>query len=276
MDAIPNLHEFRDALIAGDCATVTRLLDAHPSLLTTEPWQPHWDGAPLDMVARQCTFHRPEAHRLANLLVQRGAPCDLPTAARCGLLDRAQQLLDAHPELGNAIDEQNRTAVYRATCVSGRFDEGLAVTDLLLARGAALDLFSACTLGNVKRVEQLLRADSELARTRDPEGMTALHWAARIRRNPQHAVAITQLLMTHGADVQARNPQEDQMTALHHVAEWGGSIEQADLLLQHGANLNSATRHGLTPLCYAVDRDRKDMIAHLTKLGARQTPPPAT
>ena len=235
-------------------------------------WQPHWDGVPLDMVARQCVRQRPKAQQLARLLVQRGAPCDLPTAARCGLLEHAQQLLDAHPEWVHATDEQTRTPLYRATCVAGHFDQGLAVTDLLLARGAALDIFSACTLGELARVEHLLEVDPDAARSVDPEGMTALHWAARPRRKPQHAASIMRLLLAHGADVHARNPQEDQMTTLHHVAQWSGSTKQADLLLAHGANLNATARHGRTALCYATDHGRTDMVAHLSKLGARLPP----
>lgn len=270
MAAPPDSHEFRDALVACDLDTVTRRLDEAPELLHSEPWQPHWDGSPLDMVARQCVFHRPDAHRLARLLVARGAACDLPTAARCGLLERVTELLDAHPDQRDVPDEQNRTALYRATCVYGRFDEGLAVADLLRSRGAPLDVFSACTLGELARVEHLLERDPELARTRDPEGMTALHWAARPRRNPQHGKRILQLLLAHGADVTARNPQEDQMTALHHVAEWSGSTDQADVLLAHGANLESTARHGKTPLDYAIDRGRAAMAAHLRARGTRE------
>ena len=64
------------------------------------------------------------------------------------------------------------------------------------------------------------------------------------------------------------------MTTLHHVAECSGSTKQADLLLAHGAHLDATARHGRAALSYAMDRGHTDMVAHLSKLGARQSPSP--
>ncbi len=61
------------------------------------------------------------------------------------------------------------------------------------------------------------------------------------------------------------------MTPLHHVAEWSGRAGQVDVLLAHGADINAAARHGWTPVNYAVDRGREEMIAYLKQLGPQRS-----
>ena len=56
---------------------------------------------------------------------------------------------------------------------------------------------------------------------------------------------------------------------MHTLAEWAGFIEQADLLLEAGAGINAKTDLGWTPLDFAVNRDRKEMIEYLRSKGAK-------
>jgi ankyrin repeat protein len=56
---------------------------------------------------------------------------------------------------------------------------------------------------------------------------------------------------------------------MHTLAEWAGFLDQADLLLKAGAKINAETNLGWTPLDFAVDRDRKDMIEYLRGKGAK-------
>jgi len=136
----------------------------------------------LEVVVAMCVFHRPHAHAIATLLVDQGAQCGFQVAARGGLLDRVMTMLEADPALLDSRDSHGRTALYRATCVYGKFPEGEAVADFLLSEGADLDFYSACTLGMQSSVEELLDACPSLAKERDPDGMTALLWAVRNRR----------------------------------------------------------------------------------------------
>ncbi len=259
----------------GDLDAVRELVDQYPALVHARPWAPNWDGTGLGAAAGMCVWHRPKMHQIAALLVERGAACDLPTAARAGLVDEVRRWLDAAPEKINQTDEQGRTPLYRAACVYGEFREGEDVADLLIERGATVDLFTASTLGMVDRVRELLEEDPANARTVDGDGMTALHWVARPRRGwadrhdvaEQNFVEIARLLIEAGADVEAVNPQEEGMRPLHHCGEWMAPTTITELLLQHGADVNAKAGNGWTPLDYAIDRGRDEAVAYLRSRG---------
>ena len=47
---------------------------------------------------------------------------------------------------------------------------------------------------------------------------------------------------------------------MHTLAEWSGFSEQADLMLNAGANINAETNTSWTPLDFALDLKREEMI----------------
>jgi ankyrin repeat protein len=265
------VEPFRAALYPGDVEAVRTLLEEAPELAVCEPWPDSPGYKPIEGVSRGCVWHRPQQIQVAGMLVDAGAHCDITTAARAGLVDRVRQMLDEDPALIDAHDQAGRTAMYRAGCVYGRFDEGEAIVDLLLERGARLDFFVACTLSMVEQVERFLRDDPSLATALDPDEMSCLHWSLRPRRSDgdRQAVAITKLLLAAGADVTAINPQEDEMLPIHHCAEWSAFTSQLDLLLEHAADINAKAGNGWTPLDYAMDRGRKGMVKSLEARGGR-------
>ncbi len=257
----------------GDVEAVRKMLDEHPQLVNSRPWAPKWEHTPIEAVAGMCVWHRPKMREMAKLLAARGATCDLPTLARCGLAEEVARYLDAQPQALDAPDAQGRTALYRATCVYGSFEEGEAVSKLLIDRGATVDICSAATLGMVERVRELLRAAPSLAKTYDGDGMTALHWAVRQRRSVgDNAVTIARLLLDAGADVAAVNRQEDGMHPIHHCGEWMATPDTADLLIERGADVNArAQKNRWTPLDYAVDRNRMRMIEYFRARGGKRS-----
>lgn len=272
------IPSFREALYPGDAEAVRRLLADAPELADCEPWPGAPGYRPIQGVSFGCVWHRPQQTEVADLLVEAGARVDITIAARAGLVDRVRAMLDDDPRRIEARDDDGRSPLYRAGCVYGNFPPGEQIVDLLLERGASMDFFVACTFGLVDAVERFLAEDpgssTEGWATRtDPDGMTGLHWAVRPRQRAggDAATAVTQRLIDAGADVHARNPQEDQMQPLHHCGEWSACTSQVDLLLEAGADINAPAKQGWTPLDYALDRDRTGMVNSLRKRGAKES-----
>lgn len=264
------VEPFRQSLYPGDAEAVRTMLAEAPELARCEPWA-GYNGKPIQGVSSGCVWHRPQQTEIAGMLVEAGADCDFTIAARAGLVDLVQKMLDEDPSLVSQQDNRGRTAMFRAGCVFGNFPPGEQIVDLLLERGAELDFYVACTFALAADVERMLAQDPALATRPDPDNMMALHWAVRPRRNdgPEAPVKITRLLLAAGADVGAVNTSEEDMQPLHHCGEWSAHPEQVDELLAAGADINSIAGNGWTPLDYAMDRGRDAMTAHLQACGGQ-------
>lgn len=141
--------------------------------------------------------------------------------------------------------------------VSCRFKEGV---DLLLARGARLDLFSAAGLGRVKEVKALLDADPLLVRSRTLERWTPLHWACA-----NGEAASVRLLLARDAETDARD--RDGQTPLHLAAQ-NGHKEAVAALLAAKAPVNARDGTKATPLHLAVKVAQKSAVQLLLAGGA--------
>jgi ankyrin repeat protein len=93
-----------------------------------------------------------------------------------------------------------------------------------------------------------LQKDSDIANRLNQRigflGETPLHKAACWGHD-----AILQLLLNHGASVNAVNKEGD--TPLHDAAR-EGHVDILQLLLNHGASVNAVNNHGDTPLHHAA------------------------
>ncbi|KZV62638.1 hypothetical protein PENSPDRAFT_758563 [Peniophora sp. CONT] len=127
-------------------------------------------------------------------------------------------------------------------------------------------LHHAAFRGNVD-VCRLLLKHGALAEDTDNDGGTPLHDAARTRN-----LDTGRLLLEHpaadGSNVAARRCRMrniEGQTALHEAAHWGQCAEVCQLLLEHGALVDDMDEYGKTPLQYAKEAERWDVIDVLSK-----------
>ena len=126
---------------------------------------------------------------------------------------------------------------------------------------AAVDtrVIDAVKSGNAPAVASLLRQRVPV-NAAEPDGSTALHWAARLGR-----VDIVQALLRAKADVNVANRYA--ITPLT-LAAINGSAEVVDLLLKAGADPNTTGADGETVLMLAARTGRPEAVQLLIAKGA--------
>lgn len=183
-------------------------------------------------------------------LIQTGATAEIATA------------VEGDPKLIAARDVQGVSALLWSV-YSGQ----PLVRDYLLAelatQGVLLDVFEAATVGDVLRLQDILDLDPGAVHNFSGDGWTPLHLAAAF--GTPEAV---DMLLQHGAQVDAvsRNPQRNQ--ALHAALALGRNPDTVKLLLAHGADPNATQVGGFTPLFSAAPANRRDLIDLLIDSGA--------
>ena len=128
--------------------------------------------------------------------------------------------------------------------------------DFLLEHGAIADIFACAILGKATDAEILLKRNPDLARATTPDGMTALHYAARSGHRD-----VVEILLRYHSDVNARdNRGRTALLEACHGGPW--KIEPAEdviqLLLDHNAQVDliQAAATGRTDLIASIlDRD---------------------
>lgn len=188
---------------------------------------------------------------------------DVFTAVAIGERDRLKALLDARPDLVNARNDDGDSLLLTAA-YSGRKD----VFDLLLEKGAGVNVFEASALGLSDRVGEFLGIDPSLANTYSHDGWTPLHLASFFGRKE-----VASVLLAHGADVNARSRSTrfaKENTPLHAAAA-NRQIALAELLLAHGADVNARDGSGYTPLALAANGKNDLLVVILLEKGALVT-----
>ena len=141
------------------------------------------------------------------------------------------------------------------------------VRDFILAelthQHTALNIFEAAAIGDTTHLGTILDIDSNAIHAYSADGWTPLHLAAAFAM-PQ----TVQLLIQHGAKVDAvsKNPQANQ--PLHAALALSRNSESIQLLLAAGADPNAPQAGGFTPIFSAATANRRDLAELLLAHGA--------
>ena len=158
------------------------------------------------------------------------------TALKSGDIAGVTALLDAEPALVDARAD-GMTAVTTAM-----FHGHKAIAELLVARGATLDIFDAAMTGSLNRVRELLRDDPSLVNAASDQGHTVFGLACFFGQ-PE----VGGYLLGMGADVHQRSENAMRVQALH-AAVAGGHYGLSKAVIEHGADVNAVQQSGFTPL----------------------------
>ncbi|MGC4075409.1 MAG: ankyrin repeat domain-containing protein [Nibricoccus sp.] len=237
--------ELLTALKAGEPAALKRFQENHPQGSHAEKYarEESWSLSDAQLViAREYgAASWPKLRELvAEKLVAHGDPMDLLRQAFAE--DDAtllRQLLARHPSLKARIDEPveafNSPMVTQArsqevldvlleaganlNARSSWWAGGFSLIDTaepelahyVLSRGAELTVHAAARLGLVEKLRALLSADPKLVHARGGDGQTPLHFASTI--------AIAELLLAHGADINALDVDHESTPAQYRVRD---------------------------------------------------------
>src|SRR6267378_7356960 len=131
-----------------------------------------------------------------------GKAPDLIAAVRAKDVRAVERLLAEDPALASARSEAGESAVIAAI-----YGGATEIADLLIQRGADLDVFAAAAAGSLEALERQLASNPKSAGAFAGDGWTPLHLAAFFG----HTGAV-RLLLERGADPHAmsRNPTANQ------------------------------------------------------------------
>jgi ankyrin repeat protein len=230
------------AIVSGDDATATRLLEADRSLIQACDRS---GGTPLHVAAQVANV------ALSAWLLERRANVRKQDMHGMTALDRAAW--NADPRYG----------------VAARFPE---MARLLLDHGAETTLAAAVALGDEERVRAMIAADREALR-RSPRGGGLLTLAVN-----HEQLEMMRLLLDLGADVDERvlieeleEPTLSWGAPLWHAA-LGNRIEMARLLLDRGADPNANVYASGWPLGHAWNHEGGELKRLLLERGAKPQP----
>lgn len=222
---------------------------------------------------------------------------DFVEAVKKGDTYSLEKLISSNPALVHARADSGESAVLLAM-YHGHED----IARRLVEKGARLDVFEACCLGNLNRVKSLVEERPTIVHSYSHDGFTPLHLAAffgqpnvteyliskgadvnaisknatfaehntpldtTIASTSPNAIGVAKLLLEAGADPNARS--HGDIAPLHEAVAQSDS-GMVELLLAHGADVNVRKKDGTTPLTIAESKDNRGLADLLRKYGAR-------
>jgi ankyrin repeat protein len=125
------------------------------------------------------------------------------------------------------------------------------------------EIIKAAKSGAASRVKELIEQDAALISARDTDESTPLHcatWKGHLN--------VVELLVSLGADVNARNQNDHWGTTPLHAAAHANQRAIAELLIAHGADINATNLNGRTPLAETEFHKAKPVANLLKQHGA--------
>lgn len=246
----PEGEKIAKAIRERDAAKVKAMLDAEPQLLhapderTNQPI--HWA-----VMTRQ-----PD---VIGLLLERGA--DIHAKRYDGA--RPIQLCNGDYDFRGWRDVPADTAATPKD-----------IYQLLVRKGANVDIYMASLTGDTDRVRQLLDEDPSLV-NRLSDYVTYYQGSGSAINNAASGGhrAIVKLLLERGADPNLPEPGIAPKGRALHSAVINGDMETVKLLLQYGAHPNVEIESSADTLSAAIHRDNKPMIELLCSYGAYRNVP---
>jgi uncharacterized protein len=181
---------------------------------------------------------------------------ELFEAIRMGDADAVAALLDVEPSLLNS--RLNRVTPILFAIYNGRAE----LARLFLDRGATPTFGEACALGDTALALQMLDGDPALLDSYSDDGFPAVGLAVFFR-HPDLARA----LIERGADVNATARNALRVAPLHAAAAMRDCATM-QLLLDHGADVNARQQLGYTTLHTAAQHGDEAMVEQLLAAGA--------
>jgi ankyrin repeat protein len=147
-----------------------------------------------------------------------------------------------------------------------------AVLAHLIARGAAVDIYTAAHIGDLERVRSLLDLDPALVNRVSDYNSYYLGCGSALKNAAAKGhIEIVKLLLDRGADP---NLPEEGIAPRGHAlysAVAGGYLEIAKLLLEHGADPSAAVESSADCLSRAINGGDQKMIDLLASYGATRS-----
>jgi ankyrin repeat protein len=178
-------------------------------------------------------------------------------ACKAGDADTVRRMLEDSPALAH-----QRAVSGESPVVAALYRGHEHVVEALLQAGAPLDIFTAAALGRLEVVKASLEADPGAIRSLSYDGWTPLHLAAFFGHP-----AAAELLLAHGADVNARSTNSMRNTPLH-AAVAGGRVETALGLIEAGADVTAPDGGRHTPLHIAAEGGYVPIVEALLRRNA--------
>jgi uncharacterized protein len=181
-------------------------------------------------------------------------------AIRAGDAGKVRALLDVDPEIASARDPNGVSAVL-TSIYTGRAE----IRDLLLQRGAALEIHDAAAAGKLDQVKGFVEKNPALAKSYSPDGFPVVALACFFGH-----LDVARYLAAQGADLNAAATNGSGYNCLT-ASVAAGHTEIVAWLLENGVRANYRYGPGYTPLLTAAANGRMDIVKLLLAHGADPT-----